>query len=88
MIENYPNPFNPETTIKYHFSQSSHVKIQVVDILGRHVKTLVEKEIQAGTYFTRWDGRDSANSAASSGVYFLVMRAGEIVKVRKMVLSR
>jgi len=86
-IENYPNPFNPAATIKYHLSKSAHVKIQVIDILGRHIRTLVDREIQAGSHFTRWDGRCRSNKKAASGVYFLVMCAGEITKVRKMVFS-
>jgi len=87
-IENYPNPFNPSTTIEYHISKSSHVNITIFDILGGHVQTLVDKNIIAGTHLVKWDGRDNSQNSMSSGIYLLKLQTGDFVKVRKLILTR
>lgn len=75
LSQNYPNPFNPSTTIQYGLVNSTTVSLRVYDILGREVVTLANGPQAAGTYQVIWDGRNSAGSQVSSGVYFYRLEA-------------
>ena len=68
--QNYPNPFNPNTTIQYRLPEGAAVSLQVFDILGRRVKTLVSGELPANLHTAQWDGTDDLGFTVSSGVYF------------------
>jgi hypothetical protein len=83
LYDNYPNPFNPSTTITYDVAKESPVEIKVYDILGSEVATLVHEKQQAGTYRIEFDG-----SKFSSGVYFMRMTAGDFIGTHKMVLMK
>ncbi|HEX9972522.1 MAG TPA: T9SS type A sorting domain-containing protein, partial [bacterium] len=86
--QNYPNPFNPATTIEYDVPNSNHVRLAIYDLLGRHVKTLVDTQQPAGHFQTTWDGADEHNLPVAVGVYFCRMEAGEYVKVIKLALVK
>jgi hypothetical protein len=88
LAANFPNPFNPLTTIAYSLGKTSRVRLTIYDVRGRVVNVLVDREQPVGQYRTSWDGRDSFGSQAASGVYFLKLSAGDFSKVRKMVLIR
>ena len=81
--QNYPNPFNPMTTIQYQLAEDSDVLIQVYDVQGRNIKTLVDKHQQAGYY----DHQFNAFGLAS-GVYFYRIHAGKFSKTRKMMVLK
>jgi hypothetical protein len=81
--QNYPNPFNPITNIRYSVAQSGLVKLIIYDILGRQIRTLVNKRQDAGVHETSFDA-----SFLPSGVYFLRMQADDFIKTRKMVLLK
>jgi DNA-binding beta-propeller fold protein YncE len=83
LSQNYPNPFNPTTTIKYRIPKSSRVRITVLDILGRHVATLVDEFKRIGNYEVEWNG-----SMQPSGVYFYQLQADQFREIRKMVLVK
>jgi hypothetical protein len=83
LYQNYPNPFNPITTIKFSTPKSERVKIEVYNILGQKIKTLLDKNIQAGSYEVNFDGQNLA-----SGLYLYRIQAGEGQEVRKMVLIK
>ncbi len=83
IYNNYPNPFNPATTIKYDLPKAEHVRLEVYNILGQMVAKLVDQQQSAGTYVYRFDGR-----SLSSGTYFFRIQAGEHNVVRKMILSK
>ena len=68
--QSYPNPFNPSTLIPYQLATPSPVRLEVFNILGQRVATLVDGQQGAGAYVARWDGTDAAGRAAASGVYF------------------
>jgi len=89
---NYPNPFNPETTIPYRISRQAHVTFVILDLQGRTVKTLSEGRKNAGDHAVRWDGSNTAGKAAASGTYFYRMEAGTAdgvhIRVGKMILVR
>lgn len=86
--QNYPNPFNPTTTIEYALPKAGHVRITIYDMLGRHVRTLVDSRQPAGRFQTTWDGRDELGVSVGAGVYFYKIEAGEFVQTNKMVLVR
>ncbi len=81
--ENYPNPFNPTTKINYQLPRTSDVTLQVYDVLGRQVATLVDQKQQAGSYTVSFDGKQ-----LSSGVYFYRLNTENASKVRKMLLVK
>jgi hypothetical protein len=88
LFQNYPNPFNFSTTIKYQLPKSGFVRIDVYDILGRHVKTLVETRKNVGSFVTFWDGLDHVNIPVAAGVYFCRIKVGEYKSVFKMAFVK
>lgn len=83
LAQNYPNPFNNSTTIKYDLKQDEHVTIDIYDLLGRKVETLVSIKQQAGIHSIIWDAEE-----LSSGMYFSKIEAGKSVLIKKMLLLR
>jgi len=87
LYDNYPNPFNPTTTIKFDIPKSSDVRLSVYDMTGREIETLVNEQLPAGTYETKWDG-----SKYASGIYFVRLTENsprrEQLAIRKMVLAK
>jgi hypothetical protein len=83
--QNYPNPFNSGTRIDFDLESSVDVKIEIYNILGQRVRTLVDEPRKFGRHSVIWDGKDDASAQVSSGVYFYRMKAGSIVEHRKMV---
>ncbi len=85
---NYPNPFNPTTTIRYEIAARSHVELRVYDVNGSVVRSLVDEEMPAGSHVVQWNGRNDAGDPASSGVYFYRLTAPGFSDVRKMTLLK
>ena len=83
--QNFPNPFNPVTTIKYSIPEVSFVTLKVYDILGREVTSLINKEQQKGIYEVQFSSSGNAHGL-SSGVYIYKLTAGKFAKTRKMIL--
>ena len=83
LAQNYPNPFNPTTTLEFSIPKSSHVVLEVFNVLGQSVARLVDGAMSAGTYRTTFDA-----SNLSSGVYLYRLKAGEFVQARKMVVMK
>ena len=81
--QNYPNPFNPTTEIRYQISEVSNVSLKVYDVLGREVRTLVNRKQGPGTYEVQFDA-----SGLSSGVYFCGLRTKNYKAIRKMVVVK
>ncbi|GMU95008.1 T9SS type A sorting domain-containing protein [Ignavibacterium album] len=75
--QNYPNPFNPSTTIKFELNQLSNISIKVFNILGKEIKTLLEKELSPGVHKIDWEAEDSNNKLLPSGVYLIRLTAGK-----------
>lgn len=74
---NYPNPFNPETTVSFDLAVSSNIKLNIYDLKGSLVRTLLSGEFKAGTYQARWDGKDNNSASLSSGVYYISLQTPE-----------
>ncbi|MDP2886215.1 MAG: FlgD immunoglobulin-like domain containing protein [Ignavibacteria bacterium] len=68
-VGNYPNPFNPSTTIKYELPKDASVKMEIYDVMGRRVKTLLDGSKSAGYYSVTWNGRNELGRDVASGVY-------------------
>lgn len=85
---NYPNPFNPSTTIRYALPEAARVRLSVYDLSGRLVRTLVNAEENPGYKQVAWNGRNQAGDALSSGVYLYRLEAGEFVQTRKMLFLK
>lgn len=88
LLQNEPNPFIRQTMIRYEIPARRHVSLRIFDIAGRPVRTLVEREEEAGVWIAGWDGRDETGSDVASGVYLYRLKAGEFVSTRKLVLLR
>jgi hypothetical protein len=84
----YPNPFNPETTIRYDVQNNSHILLTVHDLLGRTIATLLDGPRDAGSYTISWSGRDDSGASVPSGVYFVRMNTGSFTATQKLMLIR
>ena len=85
---NYPNPFNPETTITYDIATSVDVRLTIFDVLGQRVRTLTDETLGAGRYRAVWNGLDGSGRAVGSGTYFVTLVAGEFRSASKVLLLR
>ncbi len=85
---NYPNPFNPSTTIRFQIAEPVHVTLTVYDVMGRTVARLVDQEMAAGSYAAEWDGKSNAGLIVAGGIYFYRLEAGSFVETRAMSLVK
>jgi hypothetical protein len=83
LTQNYPNPFNPSTRISFSIPQNSFVTLKVFDVLGNEIETLVNRDLEAGSYELEFIGKN-----LTSGVYFYNITAGDFSKTMKMILSK
>jgi hypothetical protein len=86
--QNYPNPFNPTTTISFSLPQRSNVRLDIYDILGKQVATLINETRAAGNWNIEWNGLDRYGRHIASGVYFYRLEAGSFMSVKKMVMLK
>jgi hypothetical protein len=87
--QNFPNPFNPTTTIRFSVPQTARVKIAIFNNLGQEVRRLTDNPYPAGVYEVSWDGRDDSGNPAASGMYFYTMRvADKFSDVKKMLILK
>lgn len=87
-IDNFPNPFNPSTEIRYQLPQSEKVQIVIYNVLGQEVRTLVNGKQEAGRYTVQWNGDNEQGYKVPSGMYFLRMKAGKFMTNRKLLLLK
>ncbi len=88
LAQNYPNPFNPTTEIEFDLPVRSYVNLQIFNVLGQHVKTLVDSEQNAGYRSVIWNGVDEKGQQVSSGTYFYILKAGDKVLTKKMTMLK
>lgn len=86
--QNYPNPFNPETVINYSLPQQSHVTLEVFNITGDKVVTLVNGQTSAGYHSVNWNGRDSVGQLVSAGIYLCRLQAGTHCQTIRMLMLK
>jgi|APSaa5957512622_1039677.scaffolds.fasta_scaffold17807_2 hypothetical protein len=85
---NAPNPFNPETAIRFELPEQEMVRLELFNVLGQKVRTLVDEKLRVGGHRVIWDGRNEAGEEVGSGVFFYRLEAGEFVQVRRMLLLK
>ena len=87
--QNYPNPFNPATSISYQLPKSGSVQLTIYNLMGQHIRTLVNAYQPTGTYQVKWDGRDESGTHVSSGIYFYQLKAqNDFIETKKMMMMR
>lgn len=85
---NYPNPFNPTTSIDFQLPQVSNVKLVIYNVLGQQVRTLVNERMQPGKYKANWDGLNDKGASVASGIYIYRFEAGDFNSIQKMILLK
>jgi len=88
LLTNFPNPFNPSTTIAFSLSNVGNVEINVYNVRGQRVRSLLNEQRETGHHKVIWDGTDNNGRIVGSGIYFYRMSAGEYQSVRRMVLMK
>jgi len=88
LLGNYPNPFNPTTQIGFSLPVNGFVAINIYNILGQKVKTLINENVAAGKHLITWNGKDSSNNNVSSGIYFYRMTTNNYQKTSKMLIVK
>ena len=88
MGNNFPNPFNPLTAISFTLKDNEHVTLEVFNIKGKKVRTLIDKDLEADFHFAEWNAKDDNNQDVASGIYIYRLRAGEKAISKKMLLMK
>ena len=83
LFQNFPNPFNPITTIEFNLSKTGKVTLKIFNILGEEVETLLSASLHSGSHSQQWDA-----SMMPSGIYYYQLQAGEYQEVKKMMLMK
>lgn len=88
LYPNFPNPFNPTTTISYQLAKGSEIELIIYNLLGQKIRTLVNARQPLGFHQVEWDGHDEMGVEVTSGIYFYRLKAGEFVANKKMILLK
>lgn len=86
--QNFPNPFNPTTTIAFNLPKAAQVRLSVFDLQGRKVHTLVNQSMPAGRHQAKWDGTNDSGNKVTSGVYLYMLKVGTFKQTKKMILMQ
>jgi hypothetical protein len=86
--QNHPNPFNPTTTIEYSLPRRGHVTVEVFNVLGQRVRTLVDRVESAGSHAVVWNGTDASGEPVATGLYLYRLQAGRHIELKKMLLMK
>lgn len=87
-LNNYPNPFNPSTTISFNLPKNDNVELSIFNVKGQKVKTLLNKSLSAGTHNIRWDGKTESGKSATSGIYYCRLTNSTTSIINKMLLIK
>lgn len=90
-LSNFPNPFNPSTTIEFSIEQNQQneqIKLEIYNIKGQKIKQLISDQFSAGQHSVVWDGTDDNSKTVSSGIYFYKLKVGEFEEIKKMILLK
>ena len=88
LLSNYPNPFNPTTSIRYKVPYYENVTMEIINIRGQIIKTLVQQLHQPGNYEIIWDGTDHKSQLVSSGIYFYRMSSPQYASTKKLIMLK
>jgi hypothetical protein len=88
-LASFPNPFNPETTLKYNILKPGNVNMAIYNIKGQHITTLVNETLKSGSYSVKWSGCDKSGHLCASGVYFVrLSQNGKEIRTHKILLLK
>jgi len=87
-VYNFPNPFNPNTTISFNLAETAEVKLDIYDVKGSKIKELFAGNLNSGEQSISWDGKDESGNSVASGVYYYKLRVGKEIKTKKMILLK
>jgi len=88
LLQNFPNPFNPETKINYQLPKRSYVRITIYNLQGQLIKVLLEQEQPEGYYRLKWNATNNQGDKLPSGLYLYHMETDGFVEIKKMILMR
>jgi len=88
LYQNYPNPFNSTTTIAFDLPEDVKVRLEIFDVSGRPICTLIDEPREAGSHRVFWNGRDEAGDTVASGLYIYRLQAGEFIQSRKLLFIK
>jgi photosystem II stability/assembly factor-like uncharacterized protein len=88
LFQNYPNPFNPSTTIEFFIPKNDNVRIDIFNINGEKINTLIDQQMEAGNHSIVWKGENTSGEKISSGIYFINMRTKETTLTKKAILIK
>ena len=87
-LKNFPNPFNPVTNIQFELNQNGHVKVEIFNVKGQKVKTILNEDLEQGKHSLLWKGTDVNDRKVASGVYFYKVSCNEKEKIKKMIMIK
>ncbi|MFA6541480.1 MAG: T9SS type A sorting domain-containing protein, partial [Bacteroidota bacterium] len=85
---NFPNPFNPATTIRFSLAEDGMTTLKIFDIMGREITTLAAEYLRQGAHEYQWNGTNEYSQQAATGIYFYRLQSGNNVSVKKMLLMK
>jgi len=88
VYDNYPNPFNPKTTIRYDLPNTRDVHIRIIDLMGRNIRSVDLNGMMPGRHKYVWNGTNDSGNLVSTGIYFLQITAGPASMIKKMLLLK
>jgi hypothetical protein len=88
LFQNYPNPFNLETKINFTIQKTGNVDLIIYDLVGREIKTLINKYMEPGKYVINWNGRNNLDQTVSSGIYFMKLISGEKISSKRLIIVK
>lgn len=88
LLPNFPNPFNPETTLKYRIQKQQQITLEIHNLLGQKITTLTKGVKTVGEYTVKWNGKDELGIAMPSGIYLAKLKSNQNISIQKMLLIR
>ena len=88
IVKNYPNPFNPTTTIHFNLKEAGYTQLTIYNMKGQLVRTLAADDLEAGAHMLVWDGKDDSGRASTTGIYFYRLQTADYVGTRKMLMMK
>jgi len=88
LYENYPNPFNPETSIRFELASPGHVNLDIFNIRGEQVAQLISSELNSGAHQVQWSAKDLAGNDLPTGIYIYTLRSGAQSQSKRMMLLK
>jgi hypothetical protein len=88
LAQNFPNPFNPSTIIQYELPRESHVKLDIFDVKGKYIRSLIDNKEVAGTHNVQWNSQDRQGRKVPNGVYFYTITTNDFTQTKKMIFIK